>query len=115
MPLNANYTSMAQLAQRAREGQQVRTFIGDLTAMAQLSPRAAERYSDRINPDVLIETLHDAAVALPAKLLDPREVADQRAADRAQAQQAQQALVNAQQGGAALRDVAQAANALGGQ
>ncbi|MEM7317406.1 MAG: portal protein [Pseudomonadota bacterium] len=99
------YQSAATMALRASEGQAIRGFIRDIEPLAARSPR----YSDRINDDELIEALHDASPSLPASILNPREVADQVAEERAQQIQAQQMMEAAQAGGGVVKDLAQAA------
>jgi hypothetical protein len=109
-PLQVQYQSAATMALRASEGQAIRGFIRDITPMAQVKPR----YMDRINDDALIEALHDASPSLPASILNSRDQADQIAEQRAQQQQAAQALEAAQAGGAVAKDLAQAGAAVQG-
>lgn len=104
-PLRPRYQSAATMALRASEGQAIRGFLRDIAPLAQVKPR----YMDRINDDELIEALHDASPSLPASILQPREVADQLAQQRAQQQQAAQMLEAAQAGGGVVKDLAQAA------
>jgi hypothetical protein len=104
MPLQVRYTSQATMALRAREGLAIRQFIDDLTPLAGLNPR----YADRVDPDSLVEALHDASPTLPARILRSREEANQIAEQRQQAAQAQQMAELAQAGGRALKDVSAA-------
>lgn len=103
--LQIRYTSAAAMAQRAAEAQAVRQYVGDLLPVMQIKPELRHRLS----ADDFAEILHEANVAIPQRLLVPREVAQQAIEAEAQAQQQAQMLDMAQQGGAALRDVAQAA------
>ncbi len=104
MPLQLRYTSQATMALRAREGLAIRRFIGDLGPLAQLDPR----YADRVDPDGLVEALHDASPSLPARILRSREQADEIAKARAQQTQQAQMMDMAQQGGGVLKDLAAA-------
>ncbi|MEO1024032.1 MAG: portal protein [Pseudomonadota bacterium] len=103
-PMRIRYQSAAQAAMRAREGQEVRGFLADITPLIELNPR----YADRISHDDLIETLHDARPSLPASILTSRETADQAAQERAQRQQAADALAAGEQGAGIVRDLSQA-------
>lgn len=102
MPLQVRYQSAATMAQKAREGQAIRQFIGDLGPLAQMD----QRFADRVDPDALTEALHDASPSLPASILRSRDEADQIAKGRAQAEQAQQAMQMAQAGGGLVKDLA---------
>lgn len=104
-PLQVRYTSAAQLAMKAREGLAIRRFIADLAPLAQTNPR----YLDRVDPDALIEALHEAAPSLPATLMRSRDEADQLAAARAQQQQMAQMAAMAQPVAGAMKDAASAA------
>jgi len=110
LPLNLRYQSAATAALRQREGIAVRRFIDDLGPMAQYD----RRYVDRVDPDGLIETLHDASPSLPARILRSRDEADQIAERRAQGEQAQQMAQLGQAGAGMIRDLAQAGAAEGG-
>ncbi|MEM9579062.1 MAG: portal protein [Pseudomonadota bacterium] len=106
--LRAKYQSAATMAMQASEGIAMRTFITDLTPLAQLSPKIAQRVADRINEDDLVEAMHDASPMLPAKMLRPREEADALARERAQQQQQADQLAQLQAGAGALKDAAAA-------
>lgn len=103
--LRVRYQSSAAMAMRSREGAAVRQFLADLGPLAQLNPR----YIDRVDPDATAEALHDASPALPAAILRSREEADQIAEERAQRQQQAEQMQMLREGGAAARDLAQAA------
>lgn len=109
VPLVVEYLSAAAMAQKANERMQISQLVADITPLAQMEPR----YMDRISPDDVIEALH-ASMGVPARVLRSRDEADQIASARAQAMQAQQAMAMAQQGAGALRDVAGAMGAMGG-
>lgn len=110
-PMQVRYTSAAQLAMKAREGLAIRRFVADLAPLAQSNPR----YLDRVDPDALIEVMHEAAASLPAKLLRSREEADQLAQARAQQQQMAQMAAMAQPVAGAMKDAASAAQMMQGQ
>ena len=67
------------------------------------------RYLDRLDPDAVMESLHDASPALPASILRPREVADKIAAQRAEQQEQAQQMEMAQAMGGVAKDAAGAA------
>lgn len=107
--LQVRYQSAATRAMKAREGQAIRQFVGDLGPLAAMD----QRFADRIDPDGLTEALHDASPSLPASILRSRDAADQIAQGRAEQQQQAQQMQMLQQGGAAAKDMAQAAGAVG--
>lgn len=118
LPLRVKYQSMATMAMKAREAAEVRDYIADLGALAQLSPRAAQRFDDRIDHDAYAEVLHDARPSMPAKILDSRENADARAAERAQQEQQARQMQMLQAGAGAAKDAGAAIQSLmpqGGQ
>lgn len=110
LPMQVRYQSAASMAMKAREGMAIKQFINDLGPLAQTNPR----YIERLDPDAVIEALHEAAPSLPARLLRSRQDADQMAAARAQQEQMAQGLQAAQMGAGALKDAAAAAGAMGG-
>lgn len=110
LPMQVRYQSAASMAMKAREGMAIKQFIADLGPLAQTSPR----YIERLDPDAVIEALHEAAPSLPARLLRSREDADQIAAERQQQEQGAQMLHAAQMGAGAMKDAAAAAGAMGG-
>lgn len=113
LPLQVTYTSAAAMAVKAREGLAVGQFLANLAGLAQLGPEHMQRVADRLDPDAAIDVLHDASASVPAKILRPREAADQLAAQRQQAQEAMMALQAAQAAGTAMRDMGQGAAAFG--
>ncbi len=110
LPMQVRYQSAASMAMKAREGMAIKQFINDLGPLAQTDPR----YIERLDPDAIIEALHEAAPSLPARLLRSRQDADQIAEARAQQQQMAQGLQAAQMGASAMKDAAAAAGAMGG-
>lgn len=113
LPLIVHYQSAATRAMKAREGQAIRQFIGDLGALAQMGPKMAQRIDDRSDADGLLEALHDSSPSLPASVLASRDDADQLARGRAEQQQQAQQMQMLQQGGGVAKDLAQAAGAVG--
>lgn len=111
IPLQVRYTSAAQLAKKSREGLAIVQFLQNLGPLAQTNPR----YVDRLDPDATIEALHEASPSLPAKMLRPREVADQIADDRNRQMQMAQMAQMAQPVAGALKDAAQAGQIAQGQ
>lgn len=105
LPLQVRYTSAAQLAMKARESVAIRRFVADIGPLAQTDPR----YLDRVEPDALIEALHEASPSLPAKILRTREEADQLARARDQQMQLAQMAQMAQPVAGAMKDAASAA------
>jgi len=111
VPLQVHYTSQTALALKASEASSVRRYIlGDLLPLAQVKPELM----DRISADDYAEVLHEASPSLPQRLLLPREVAAARAREREEQMAALQATQMAKDGGAALRDMAQAGAAMQG-
>lgn len=110
IPLQVRYTSAAAMALRASEAQAARVFVGDVMALSQVKPEIL----DRISVDDYAEVLHDASGSLPQRLLVPREQAAQARQQRAQQEQMAQGMAMAQQGGAAMRDMAQAGSLMDG-
>lgn len=103
--LEIRYRSAAAAALAADEANAVRQYFADIGPMLQIKPELRHRMSG----DDFLEVLHEAQPALPQRLLVPREQAAQLAQAEAQQQQLAQAVQLAQQGGAGLRDLAQAA------
>lgn len=110
MPLQVRYTSASQMAMSAREGLAIVQFVADLGPLAATSAR----YLDRLDPDATIEALHAARPSLPARILRPREEADQIAAERVQQQEAMQQMAMLSEGAGAAKDGAAAVQALAG-
>lgn len=113
LPLQVRYQSAATMAMRAREGLAVRQFIADLGPMAQLGPDYLNRIKARLDPDALMETLHDGSPSLPASILRSREEADQIAQAQAQQQQMMMAAQAAPGMAKAAKDGAEAAAMMG--
>lgn len=112
--LQVVYLSAAAAAQRSVEGNAVLRILQDITPLAQISPAAAERLGDRLDPDGALEILIEARGA-PARLIRSREDADAIAQGRAQAQQQMQAMAAMKDGTGMVKDLAGAGAALGGQ
>lgn len=110
LPLQVTYQSQAAQAMRAREGQSIRQFISDLGPLAQLDPR----YADRLDPDGVVEALHDASPNLPASILRSRGDADQIQQGRAEQAEQQQQMEMAAQAGGVVKDLAAAVPGAGG-
>lgn len=110
-PLNVRYQSAATMAQLSRNGMAVRSFLQDTAALAQANPAWAARIGARVNPDALLEALHEASPTLPAKILRDREEADAAAQQEAEAQNAMQQMQMLQAGGGIAKDFAQAGKA----
>lgn len=108
--LRVKYQSAATAAMRAREGMETRQLIADIKPLAEMKPRLM----DRISEDDLIETLHDASPSLPARLLRSREEADKIAEARAEREAQAEQMAAAESGAGIMRDLGQAAGALGG-
>lgn len=104
LPLGMRYQSAASMAMKAREGMAIVQFLGNLGPLAQTDPR----YLQRLDPDAVIEALHEASPSLPARMLRSRDEAD--AIGQAQAQQMQQQQMLEQAGplAGAVKDAAQA-------
>lgn len=73
--------------------------------MAQMSPEAAQRLGDRLDPDGTLEILIEARGA-PARMLRSREEADARTEARQQQQQAAQTAQMMQAGTGMVKDLA---------
>lgn len=108
-----SYTSAATMAQRARVAGQLRGYMADAAGIAQISPDHAKRVAARLDPDVLLEALHEASPGLPARLLRGRQQADAAVQQAEQAEQAMVAMQMLQAGGSAARDIGQAAQSMG--
>lgn len=104
MPLGVKYQSAASMAMKAREGLSIRQFLADVGPLAQTDPR----YLARLDPDAILEALHEASPSLPARLLRSREEADQIAAAQAEQVQQQQMMAMAGPAATAVRDLATA-------
>lgn len=105
--LQVTYQSAAAAAAKSGQGASTVRLLETLMPLAQIDPRVR----DRIDADGVAEVLAEA-YGTPAKVLRSREVADQLAAQRAQQEQAMQALQMAQAGAGALKDAASAGAAL---
>ena len=112
--LQVVYKSAAAAAQRSVEGNAVLRILQDIAPLAQMSPEAAQRLSDRIDPDGALEVLMEARGA-PASLIRSRENADQRGADRQQQTQQMQAMAAMKEGTGMVKDLAGAQAAMQGQ
>lgn len=112
--LQVTYKSAAAAAQRSNEGNAVLRILQDIAPLAQMSPAAAERLADRLDPDGALEILIEARGA-PASLIRSREDADARSEARAQQQQQMQAMEAMKQGTGMVKDLAGAQAAMGGQ
>ncbi|MFN3953223.1 MAG: portal protein [Pararhodobacter sp.] len=109
VPMLVEYTSAAAMAQKADQRMRIVQLLHDVTPLSQIDPR----YMDRIEPDDVIETLHESLGA-PARMLRTREEADKVAEQRQQAQQGAAMMQMAQQGAGAMKDAAGAMAALEG-
>jgi hypothetical protein len=112
--LQVDYQSAAAAAQKSAQGLAAVRILEDIAPLAKLSPDAAQRFADRIDPDGALEVLMEARGA-PAKMFRSKEEAEALAAERQQQQQAMQAMAMAQAGAGALKDVAGAASAMQSQ
>ncbi|MDZ7919977.1 portal protein [Rhodoferax sp.] len=111
--LRVTYRSAAAAAQRSTEGNVALRILQDIAPLAQMSPEAAQRLADRLDPDGTLEVLMDARGA-PARMMRSREDADARAQARAEAQQQIQQMQAMQQGAGVIKDMAGAEAALAG-
>lgn len=102
--LQVRYTSAAEMAMRARQSMAITSFVANIAPLAQVNPR----YMERIDPDALIEALHEASPSLPARILRSREDADAIAQARVQQEQTERAMAMAQGGAGVLKDAAAA-------
>lgn len=109
LPLQVRYQSAATMAQMAREAQATRTFLEDLAVLSNLGH--SERVTARIDPDAVMETLHENSPSVPARILVDRAQADKASQVAAQGNQAMQMMQMAQGGAGALKDTALAAKA----
>ncbi len=112
--LRVTYKSAAAAAQRSTEGNAVLRILQDIAPLAQISPAAAERLGDRLDPDGALEILIEARGA-PASLIRSREAADKLSADRQQQQQQMQTMAAMKEGTGMVKDLAGAGAAMGGQ
>ncbi len=112
--LRVIYRSAAAAAQRSVEGNAVLRILQDIAPLAQMSPEAAQRLADRIDPDGTLEVLLDARGA-PARIFRSREDADALTAARQQQQQGMQAMAAMKEGTGMVKDLAGAQAQLGGQ
>ncbi len=104
LPLGMRYQSAASMAMKAREGMAIVQFLGNLAPLAQTDPR----YLQRLDPDAVIEALHEASPSLPARMLRSRDEADAIGEAKAQQMQQQQMLEQAGPLAGAVKDAAQA-------
>jgi hypothetical protein len=111
--LQVVYQSAAAAAQKSAQGVAAVRIIEDLAPLAKVSPEAAQRFADRIDPDGLLDVLMEARGA-PARMFRSREDAQALADGRAQQQQQMMALQAAQAGAGALKDAASAGAMLQG-
>lgn len=110
LPLGMRYQSAASMAMKAREGMAIVQFLGNLAPLAQTDPR----YLQRLDPDAVIEALHEASPSLPARMLRSRDEADAIAKADAEAQQQAMLLQNAGPLAGAVKDLAGAGQAMQG-
>ncbi len=103
--LQVVYKSAAAAAQQSFEGNAVLRILQDIAPLAQISPEAAQRLGDRLDPDGALEVLM-AARGAPAKLIRSREAADALTEARMQQQQAAQAMQAMQAGTGMVKDLA---------
>lgn len=103
--LQVVYKSAAAAAQRSAEGNAVLRILEDITPLANISPDAAQRLGDRLDPDGALEILIEARGA-PASLIRSREDADARSEARQQQQQAAQTAQLMQAGTGMVKDLA---------
>ena len=110
LPMGMRYQSAASMAMKAREGMAIVQFLGNLGPLAQTDPR----YLQRLDPDAVIEALHEASPSLPARMLRSREEADAIAQAQAQAQQQAMMLEQAGSLAGAVKDLAGGGQAMQG-
>lgn len=103
--LTVVYKSAAAAAQRSMEGNAALRLLQDIGPLAQISPAAAQRLDERLDPDTMMEVLLEARGA-PAALLRSREDADARAQARNQEKAAMQTVGTMQAGAGMLKDLA---------
>lgn len=103
--LTVIYKSAAAAAQQSFEGNAALRILQDIAPLAQISPTAAERLGDRLDPDGMLEILMQARGA-PASLLRSREDADALAEGRNQQKAAMQTVGTMQAGAGMLKDLA---------
>lgn len=103
--LTVVYKSAAAAAQQSFEGNAALRILQDIAPLAQISPAAAERLGDRLDPDGMLEVLMQARGA-PASLLRSREDADALAEGRNQQKAAAQTVGTMQAGAGMLKDLA---------
>ncbi|WP_347137533.1 portal protein [Paracoccus sp. SSK6] len=108
LPMGMRYQSAASMAMKAREGMAIVQFLDNLGPLAQTD----RRYLQRLDPDAVIEALHEASPSLPARMLRSREEADAIAEADAQAQQQAMMLQNAGPVAGAVKDLASAGQAM---
>jgi hypothetical protein len=103
--LTVVYKSAAAAAQQSFEGNAALRILQDIAPLAQISPAAAERLGDRLDPDGMLEVLMQARGA-PASLLRSREDADALADGRQREKAAMQTVGTMQAGAGMLKDLA---------
>lgn len=102
--LQVKYTSAAAMAQKSAEGAAIVRLLADIAPLAEFKPRLM----DRIDEDAMVEALAEAR-GTPARVLRSREAADELSAQRAEQEEAAQAMQAAQAGGGVVKDLAGAA------
>jgi hypothetical protein len=112
--LTVVYKSAAAAAQESVQGNAVLRILQDIAPLAQISPEAAQRLGDRLDPDGALEILM-AARGAPAKLVRSREEADARTEARQQQQAQMQQLAAMKEGTGMVKDLAGAGAAMQGQ
>jgi hypothetical protein len=103
--LQVVYKSAAAAAQQSFEGNAVLRILQDISPLAQISPEAAQRLGERLDPDGALEILIEARGA-PARLIRSREEADARTQARQQQQQQAQTMQAMQAGTGMVKDLA---------
>lgn len=111
--LRVTYRSAAAAAQRSVEGNAALRILQDIAPLAQMSPEAAQRLADRLDPDGTLEVLMEARGA-PTRMIRSRDDADARGKARAEAQQQMQQMEAMKQGAGMVKDLAGAEAAMAG-
>ncbi len=112
--LRVTYKSAAAAAQRSTEGNAVIRILQDIAPLAQMSPAAAARLADRLDPDGALEILVEARGA-PARMLRSREQADALSQGRADQERQMQAMAAMKEGTGMVKDLAGAQAAMAPQ
>jgi len=114
--IKVEYISMLAIAQKASSMDGINGLVALVTGLAGIDPEVV----DKLNADEVIDQ-YARLSAIPAAVVNPedqvmmvRASRQQQQAQEQQMQQAQQVATMAQQGGSGMRDVATAADTLGG-